>query len=387
MAAAPASQATGAPVDRRRILFLSNDVAYLFKFRAPLMRTFLEKGYEVVAVAPPGDGHYERRLAELGAAYRPWRVRSKGRNALQELRALADLGRHVAAVRPGILFSYTIKPVIYGTLIGALFRVRRRVALVSGLGYAFIEGGGLSRRLTRSLVKLGYRVALSFAHTTIFMNREDSELFRASGLLKRRAHVGLVNGSGVDMGEFAFAPMPEGPPVFLLVARLHQDKGVYEFIEAARIVKAHLPEARFVLVGAPDGYPTAVKQHELDQWVAEGVVEHRGFLRDPAPEYRACTIFVLPSYREGAPRTNFEAMATGRAVITTDVPGCRDTVEHGVTGLLVPARDAQALAATMLELGGDPARARQMGLAGHALCRERYEVGSVARATVALIEG
>jgi glycosyltransferase involved in cell wall biosynthesis len=197
----------------------------------------------------------------------------------------------------------------------------------------------------------------------------------------------VVNGSGVDMTRFVPAELPDGPTTFLFVARLLRDKGVHEFVEAARIVKAAAPETRFVLVGAADTNPTAVSSDVLKAWEAEGVVEIRGHVADTRAAYAECHVFVLPSYREGTPRTNLEAMATARAIITTDVPGCRATVTEGLNGLLTPPRDARALADAMLRLAKDPDRVRRMGEASLRICAEKFELGAVARSTTMLVAG
>lgn len=371
----------------RTVVFLSNDAIYLFNFRSPLMRLMKARGWEVVAVAPPAGGGPEKKFSDLGVRFVSWTLAPAGQNALGEILAVRRLISILVELRPNLLFSYTIKPVIYGMIAGAIIGVRRRVAMIPGLGYAFIDGKGFRRRLVGRVARLGYWIALRLAHQVIFMNKEDRDFFASLGLLSGRARVGITNGSGVDLSLHTFSPMPDVTPVFLLVSRLQGDKGVYEFVEAARIARRRLPDARFVLVGAPDASPTAVKQAEIDAWVADGLIEHRGYLPDPRDEYRRCTVFVLPSYREGAPRVNFEAMAAGRALITTDVPGCRRTVADGRNGILVPARDAQALADAMIELGSDPDRARAMGVEGRKLCEDLFDLEIVARDTVALIEG
>jgi glycosyltransferase involved in cell wall biosynthesis len=290
--------------------------------------------------------------------------------------------------RPQIVFAHGLKPVIYGTLLGWMARVPRRVAMIPGLGYSFTSGAGLKRRIARLVGGLGYRLALAQAHVVIFHNADDRAALFEAGALRRGTPTVVVNGSGIDLTRFSPAPLPAGPSTFLMVARLLHDKGVREFVEAARRVKVALPEAQFVLVGDADPHnPAAVAAEQIAAWRAEGIVEIRGHMADPRPEYAACHVFVLPSYREGTPRTNLEAMATGRAIITTDVPGCRQTVTHGVNGLLVPARDPEALAAAMLELARDPDRVRKMGEAGLQRCQRSYELNAVTQVTADAVEG
>lgn len=373
--------------ESKRILILSNDASNLYRFRGPLISELVKRGYEVVAVAPPQDGPYQARIEALGAVFRPWHIRRASRNPLPDLAAIMNLVRLLRSVRSDIFFSYTIKPVVYGLLAARLVGVPRRTAMIPGLGYAFTRGDGLARKLVTAIGWLAYRIALSQADAVVFQNDDDIQSFRAWKLLGKRTVVGRVNGSGVDIEQFSEQPLPDGPPVFLMMGRLLRDKGVYDFIDAARRVRLEMPEARFILVGAPDSNPAAIKRSEVDVWVSEGLIDYRGHVEDPRPALAQAQVFVLPSsYREGVPRASLEALATGRAVITTDSVGCREAVIDGVTGLLVPPRDPAALADAMMRLGADRALTARMGKAGRKLCEDRFEAGSVAAATIALIE-
>ena len=354
-------------------------------FRSGLFRNFQERGYRVVVIATPLTGFDPASLKAMGVEFVPWGLKKAGLNPLGEVEPVLSLWRALRRLKPKIVFAHTIKPVIYTMTAAALAGVGRRVAMIPGLGYSFTGVVGVKRRVIAGAAWLGYRVSLSFAHMVIFHNADDRAELRAVGALPASTPSGLVNGSGVDMAHFGAAPLPEGPTTFLLVARLLRDKGVYEFIEAARAVKAALPRTRFVLVGSADSNPTAISERVVRGWVAEGLIEAPGHLADPRAAYADCHVFVLPSYREGTPRTNLEAMATARAVITTDVPGCRETVVDGLNGLLVPPRDAEALARAMLSLAGDRDGVRRMGEAGRRLCGEKYELGAVARATTSLM--
>lgn len=351
------------------------------------MREFLARGFEVFATSPPGSPEARLAIESLGAVFIPWDIQKAGRNPLGELLSILALVGIVRRVRPDTVFCYTIKPVIYGTIISWLTGVPRRVAMITGLGYAFLPGGGLTRTLVRPIVRLGYRAALLVTSLAIFQNNDDIALFLKLKLLRPSTPTSRVLGDGVDLDHFKYRAPPMEGPVFLFVGRLLRDKGLYEFVESARRVRLEIPESRFVVVGSSDTNPAAVSDADLAAWIKEGVIEHRGFLSDPKPEYETCNIFVLPSYREGLPRTNVEAMAIGRAIITTDVPGCSDTVVGGVTGLLVPARDADALTKAMLTLARDLERAEDMGKNGRALCEQRFGLTTVTRTTADLIEG
>jgi glycosyltransferase involved in cell wall biosynthesis len=258
--------------------------------------------------------------------------------------------------------------------------------MISGVGYAFLSGETLRRKLVSLLARLLYRGALACAHQVIFHNLDDIGLFRRLRLLSRATSVARVNGSGVDLSRFETAPFPPGPPVFLFVGRLLRDKGVNEFIEAAHLVKAAIPDSRCVIVGGVDSNPASLSLSAMQSAQVQGLIEFRGHVPDPRPDFAAAHIFVLPSYREGLPRAALEAMASARPVISTDVPGCRETVIDGVTGLLVPPRQAAPLARAMIALGRDLTRAEAMGRAGRTLCEERFDVRDVTGNTVALIE-
>jgi glycosyltransferase involved in cell wall biosynthesis len=295
------------------------------------------------------------------------------------------------AVKPDLLFAYMIKPVVYGLIAAKLAGVKRRAAMITGLGYAFTDSPGedIVARWKRTAVFVAargaYALALRFADTVIFQNPDDKAQFAAMGLTRARQRVGLVNGSGVDLAHFAPAPKPDGPISFLMIARLLRDKGVYEYVEAARLVRRSHPEARFVLVGPFDPNPTAVKPAEVGAWVREGAIEYGGAVEDVRPHIAASHVFVLPSYREGCPRTVLEAMAMGRPVITTDVPGCRETVEDGVNGLLVPARDAGALGRALAKLAAESGKRDAMATFGLRLARRRFDRTAVAAMTLETI--
>lgn len=372
----------------RTILFLGADAAYLHAFRGALMKELASRGYRIVAVAAVLGDFDPAAFAEVGAEFRPWSIRKATLDPFGDLGPVLDLWRILREEKPDVLFAHTVKAVIYGLTVAAFAGVGRRTAMIPGLGYAYTDGGGLKRRIVGLLARLGYRLGLGAAQMVIFQNPDDRDTLHRTGGLPRRVPTGLVNGSGVDMGLYTPAPWPAGPITFLMVARLLRDKGVEEFVEAARIVRRTAPDARFVLVGGTDPNPAAVPQAQIDAWVAEGLIEARGRIADPRPEYAACHVFVLPSYyMEGCPRVNLEAMAMARPLITTDWVGCRETVVDGVNGFQVPVRDVEALAEAMLQMVRDPERARAMGEAGRRLCEERFELGAVTKVTADLVEG
>jgi glycosyltransferase involved in cell wall biosynthesis len=274
------------------------------------------------------------------------------------------------------LISYTIKPVILGALAGGAAGVARIVSLVTGLGFAFTgEGGNLERRLARWAASRLYRAALRRSDLVLFQNRDDQALFRELGMLASDARTEIVDGSGVDIGHYRSSPPPPGPS-FLMIARLLRDKGIREFAAAAKRLRREHPEVPVALVGYLDPSPNSLTQAELDELIECGIRFH-GRLDDVRPALAECSVYVLPSYREGTPRSVLEAMATGRAVITTDAPGCRETVIDGVNGLLVPPRDSDALYAAMLRFVAEPALAARMGEQSRRIAETRYDARKV----------
>jgi glycosyltransferase involved in cell wall biosynthesis len=336
-------------------------------------------------MAPEDSATVRQDLVRLGATYVPVAFSRTSSNPFRDVLGLAALYRAIRRVRPDLVFAYTAKPVIYGSLMARLAGVRRVYSMITGLGYAFDSNAG-SGSFVRMMIRRLYALSLRFNTRVIFQNPDDMAEFVAAGCLSSKAARVLVNGSGVDLAHYALAPPPDGEPVFLMIARLLRSKGVLEYVEAARIVRRRVPRARFVLAGWFDEHPSAVTESEVRAWTAEGTVEYVGAVADVRPLLRECTIYVLPSYREGTPRTVLEAMSTGRPVVTTDVPGCRAAVVHGLNGLLVPVRDAEALAAAMLRMTREPQLALTMGREGRLLAERKYDVRDVTRTILAALD-
>jgi glycosyltransferase involved in cell wall biosynthesis len=290
-------------------------------------------------------------------------------------RALVKLFR---AFQPDVVFAYAAKPVIYGGMAARKVGGIRFYPMITGLGYAFTEGGGVKRKAVRALVQRLYRRGLAAANAVIFQNPDDEALFRALKLQPQSTLSIRVHGSGVDLAAFPPMPLPNSL-VFLMLARLVADKGVREYVAAAKQVKQRYPNAIFRLAGGLDPNPSSIKAAELQAWVGEGVIEYLGTVRPVQTALAACRFYVLPSYyREGTPRSVLEALATGRPVITTDAPGCRETVVHGENGILVEPRNADALAAAMIKLLKMPATdIQRMADASLALARDKYDVHKV----------
>ncbi|MGB0538730.1 MAG: glycosyltransferase family 4 protein, partial [Alloalcanivorax venustensis] len=357
----------------------------LIQFRGPLLDALLAAGKDVHVAVPdlaPG-GEIAVTLSNKGVRVHHIPLQRTGLNPVRDLRLLLSLVVLMLRLRPRYVLSYTIKPVVYGSIAAWLAGVEHRFALVTGLGYAFTGTASGKRALLRRLIQRLYRFALKRTHRVFFQNPDDEALFREFELLPEIVPSSVVNGSGVDVAEYSVAPLPDNPS-FLLIARLLGDKGVREYAQAAQLVKAVYPEAVFRLVGWIDDNPDVITQRELDQWVDSGLLEFLGRLDDVRPAISDCSVYVLPSYREGTPRTVLEAMAMGRAVITTDAPGCRETVVDGDNGFLVPVKDVNALADAMIKMVATPGLAASMGERSRRIAEEKYDVHKV---NAAMLEG
>ncbi len=363
-----------------KFLLLASYPESLLTFRGPLLDALLAQGHTVHVGAPELrlGSPMVQKLEARGLQTHSIPMRRTGTNPLTDLVTLLHLHRLMRQIHPDCVLGYTIKPVIYGSLAAWLASVPNRFALITGLGYSFQgqEDGADERVLLRSLVQWLYGLALNHSHKVFFQNPDDQTLFRTRQILSPVIPSLVVNGSGVDVDEYTPAPLPPAPR-FLMIARLLADKGLREYVAAARLVRTRHPEALFSLVGWIDENPSAITQAELDAWQAEGVIRYLGKLDDVRPAIADCNVYVLPSYREGTPRTVLEAMAMARAVITTDAPGCRETVIDGDNGFLVPVKAVDALAEAMMRFVEDPRLAVSMGRRSRLIAEEKYDVRRV----------
>jgi glycosyltransferase involved in cell wall biosynthesis len=358
-----------------RILVIGGLARSLINFRGPLLRAMAELGHEVVACAPDAPPEIRARLAEIGARYQPIALARAGVNPLADLQTLMALRRLFLAERPDRVLAYTAKPVIYSCLAARWAGKPPVYTMITGLGYGF-GNHSLRQKLVGAVTRALYRQALKRSAGVFFQNPDDHALFARLKLVAREVSVTLINGSGVDLNWYRPQPLP-AEPVFLLIARLLVDKGLREYYDAARQLRQVHPQARFLLAGPLDPNPMSIREDELKRWQADGAIEYLGRLDDVRPAYAAARVYVLPSYREGTPRTVLEAMATGRPIITTDAPGCRETVVDGDNGFLVPVKDVAALKDAMERFILEPELARRMGEASLRLANDKYDVHKV----------
>lgn len=362
---------------QRRVMVIGGYSPSLLNFRGPLLRALVQAGHEVVACGPEDDERVRDGLAAIGVRFRVYPLRRTSTGPLSDLKAWWAIGRLYREEQPDWVLAYTAKPVIYANLARLRQSKPQVFSLVTGLGYGFGAESG-RQRLVGRVVRALYRVALRFGAGVIFQNPDDRAVFQQQKLLPAGMPAEVVNGSGVDLDFFPPCDLPSRP-VFLMVARLLIEKGVRDYCAAAREIKRQFPDARFELAGPLDSNPACVSQEELTGWMDEGLIDYLGVLDDVRPALARCRVFVLPSYyREGTPRTILEALAMGRPVITTDSPGCRQTVVDGDNGFLVPPRDARALAQAMRRMiEASSAETERMAAASLALAREKFDVHKV----------
>ncbi|MCR4420381.1 MAG: glycosyltransferase family 4 protein [Clostridia bacterium] len=360
-----------------RIIIVSHYTRSLLNFRRELIEEMVGLGHEVIALGP--EQGFEAQLEALGARYVPIPLRRTSLNPAGDLPTLAALVRLMRDTRPDIVFSYAAKPVIYGSLAARLAGVRRVHSMITGLGSAFIGEGDWRGRVLAGAVASLYRLALANNSAVFFQNPDDARLFEDWALLPERCRAVVIPGSGVNLTRFPYADAPVQPVSFLLAARLIRHKGIVEYVQAARMLKPRYPTVRFGLIGPFDTNLSALRRDEVERWAAEGVIEYLGETDDIYPYLAACSVYVLPSYREGTPRSVLEAMAVGRPIITTDAPGCRETVVEGLNGFLVPPRDSMALAVAMERFVQNPGIIRDMGRKSREMAEEKYDVRQVNR--------
>jgi len=366
-------------VNKKKLLFIVNVDWSFITFRLPIALKAISLGYEVHVICKITDR--AEYLEALGLVVHPFEFSRSGKNIFRELACCLKLYQLMKRLKPDLVHLVTIKPVLYGGIVARMIKVPSVVSAISGLGFVFSRSQEKNGHMLLSIVLILYRLALGHSNqTVIFQNPSDLTTI-VEGVSLPTAKVKLICGSGVDLSNYPVTPEVSGKLVIAMASRLLRDKGVLEFIDAARIVKNAGSDVCFQLIGEPDfGNPESVTVDEVRNWKAEGIVECLGFRTDIAELFAQAHIVVLPSYREGLPKVLMEAAACGRAVITTDVPGCRDAIEQGVTGDLVPARNAKALAAAVELLIKDSALRQRMGRAGRDLAEREFSIDKVVNA-------
>lgn len=367
-----------------KIVLFANTDWYLYNFRRSLALALREAGHEVLLLSP--DGPYGERLRGLGLRWQPVALHRRSLNPLRETAFVFSLARLLRRERPDVVHGFTLKCAVYGSLAARWAGVRGRVNAVTGMGYVFTSDD-LKARLLRPLVRGLMRLALDGANARLILQNPDDVAFFTHHRLVHPDRIRLIPGSGVDCDVFRPGPARDegGPLRVLLPARLLWDKGLAEYVSAARQLRSQGRAIEFLLAGDPDpGNPASVPEATVRQWVQEGVLQWLGHVEDMPALFCRVDVVVLPSYREGLPKGLIEAGASGCALVTTDVPGCREVVTDGVDGLLVPVRESQGLAQAILRLHQDAALRIRLGQGARERVLREHEVGAVNARTLAV---
>lgn len=354
-----------------KILVVSPKNKTVFNFRGDLIKDMIAQGNEVYVTGPNRD--YIEDIMSLGVKeFIEIPLVKDNTSVSGDFAYLKKLKNVMTNVQPEIVFAYTVKPVIYGSLAAKVCGVKKVYPMVTGLGRIYASES-LKTRALRIVTKILYKTAFKACDKVIFQNLDDVKEFVSGHYLPANKCV-VVNGSGVNMNRFYRTDLPD-KPVFLMVSRIIKEKGILDFAKAARAVKKKVPDARFIILGGFDNSIGALKEEDLKEYIDDGSIELPGEVKDPVSFYSQCSVFVLPSYyREGLPRTILEGMACGRPIITTDWTGCREPIEDGVNGFLVPIKNPKELAGKMYELAIDRNKVLRMSDAAYKTCKEKYAV-------------
>ncbi|KZX36410.1 glycosyltransferase family 4 protein [Wohlfahrtiimonas chitiniclastica] len=364
----------------KKILVIASLANSFLGFRKPLLLALVNRGLKVHVAAPLISTNIavNKELKKYGIITHDIAMQRTGVNPLSDLKTTIDLYSLMKKIQPDLTLGYTIKPVIYGNIAAWCSRVPRRYALITGLGYAFQESADNNqRKIIRSIVQGLYRFALNKTSSVFFQNPDDEALFRERKILTEKTPSFVVNGSGVDLNEYPETSLNNSKIRFLFVGRLLGDKGIREYIKAAEIIKKQYQNIEIDIVGSLDINPDAIQQPELDSWIESGAINYFGKLNDVRPRIADASVFILPSYREGVPRSTLEAMSMGRAIITTDAPGCKETVIDGENGFLVPVKNSELLVNAMEKFILNPELIKSMGKKSRMIAEEKFDVKKV----------
>ncbi|WGE46652.1 glycosyltransferase family 4 protein [Actinobacillus equuli] len=374
----------------KKIVLIGNIASMITNFRKELVIELVSRGYTVYCYAYGYTEKEQKEVSDWGAIPKAHFINPKGMNPVKDLKAVYLLMKELKQLQPDIVFSTFIKPVIFGSLAAKLARVPKVIGMIEGLGNAFTpykEGKTQKAKIVQAIQILLYKISLPFLDKLIFLNPDDKKDLVDSYRISTKS-TAILGGIGVDLERFGYQEVDITKEVsFLFIARLLKEKGIFEYLEAARKIKAEYPTVRFTIIGGFDeGNPFAISKDALDDYIKHGVIEYLGYV-DNVPEVIANnSVFVLPSYREGVPRSTQEAMAIGRAVITTDVPGCRETVVHRKNGLLVPVYSVDELAQAMRYFIENKQEILNMGIESRKMAEQKFDIAKVNDKLISILE-
>ncbi len=359
-----------------KVLIISNISTSLINFRGELIKKWIDLDYEVYTLSPEYKSHHRDILKSWGVKTVEYNLNRSGLNPFKDLKSLIDLANEIKEINPDYILAYTIKPVVFSSLISKQIKLKGMYSLIPGLGYAFNDGG-FKNKVVNKIAVLLYNISLKNNNKVFFQNPDDLNLFVDLNLIDRKKTV-LVNGSGVDTNEYYNTDPQIEKVSFIIMARLLKSKGIIEYIKAAEIIKNKYTEAEFTILGSPGSGPDAVDMNYVDQAVKKGVIDYPGRVEDVKSYIAQSSVYVLPSYyREGTPRSILEAMSMGKPIITTDNPGCRETVVDGKNGFMIPTKDHKILAEKMKYFIENREAIVKMGKESRKIAEEKYDVHKV----------
>ena len=356
------------------IVVLSSHTPSLFWFRTDMMSEFLNRGYNVYALGNEAEADWASRFLEKGILYEQIQVCRNGVNPFHDKKTLHSIKEKLRKINPVKIFTYQAKTIIYGTLAANSLGITEVYPLIAGIGSVFITDSFKSR-VIRIIMTFLYRKSMKKCPLVFFQNKDDEIIFRNNRIITNQ-DVKLLHGSGVNLEKFTLLPLPE-KTAFLCISRLIKDKGVSEYLEACKLLKKDYPQVRCLLVGPFDSNPSALKPEDIEPYINNDIIEFFGEQEEVRPLIKQASVFVLPSYREGTPKTNLEAMACGRPIITTDTTGCRETVVDGENGFLVRVKDVNHIYQKMKFFVDNPEIIARMGQCGRKMTEEIFDVNKV----------
>lgn len=362
--------------NNKKIILLGTTSSMMLQFRQDLIRKLIQESWQVYTLVCEYNEKELNLLHEIGAITVTYNMKRGGLNPFADISAIISLKRKIQEIQPQIVFSFFAKPVIYGTIAAKLAKVPKVAGMLEGLGYTFTEqptGLSLKAKIIRYIQVVLYKISLPRLDDLVFLNPDDKkDLIDSYSIKVNKTHI--LGGIGLNLDEYQYSEAPINPIHFLFIGRLLKEKGIFDLVEASRIVKQQYPSVKVTVLGSIDHQNLgALQEAELTKLINEGIFEYPGYVSNVQDWIKSSSVFILPSYREGVPRSTQEAMAIGRPVITTDVPGCRETVIDGVNGFLIPKWNPEALAEKMIYFIENPDQINIMGAEGYKIATEKYD--------------
>lgn len=374
-------------MDKKRILLVASASRSLIVFRGDYIKSLIDTGFEVFTAAPEYDSDTIEELKEIGATPITFNLQRTGLNPLKDLKSISELKKIISENNIDLVFPYTVKPVIYGSIAANSKKVPV-ISLITGLGFAF-TGLTFKARTLQRLNETLYKLSIRKNKRVVFQNKDDYQLFLDRNILSKDHKVGFVSGSGVNLNRFDYRENDKTTDniSFVLVARLIKEKGIELYIEAAKVLKAKYPQAEFHVIGAPDKSPSAIKLERLNELKEKGIIVYHGRLKNVQDHLYKRDIFVLPTYyREGVPRSILEALSVGMPVITTKTPGCKETVINGENGFLIEPQNQEELIKSMEYFLINKPKIKEMGIKSREYATKKFDVNIINNDLIAMIK-